>query len=108
MTLTRTQLKAQHRRERDKRVCDRIKAVLLCDKGWSIATIAEALLLSEDAIREHITEYRDSKKLKPENGGSTEKLSLKQSELIIGNLRILDQQCLFFFQHWRHLGLTQS
>ena len=108
MTLTRTQLKAQHRRERDKRVCDRIKAVLLCDKGWSIATIAEALLLSEDAIREHITEYRDSKKLKPENGGSTEKLSLKQSELIIGNLRILDQQCLVFFQHWRHLGLTQS
>ena len=81
MTLTRTQLKAQHRRERDKRVCDRIKAVLLCDKGWSIATIAEALLLSEDAIREHITEYRDSKKLKPENGGSTEKLSLKQSDV---------------------------
>ena len=59
-------------------------------------------------VREHITEYRDSKKLKPENGGSTEKLSLKQSELIIGNLRILDQQCLVFFQHWRHLGLTQS
>ena len=78
--------------------------MLLCDKGWSIATIAEALLLSEDAIREHITEYRDSKKLKPENGGSTEKLSLKQSELIIGNLRILDQQCLVFFSTLATLG----
>ena len=76
----RTQLIAQHKRERGKRICDRIKAVLLSDKGWSIASIAEALLLSEDAIREHITEYKESKKLKPENGGSVEKLSLKQSE----------------------------
>jgi hypothetical protein len=76
----RTQLKTQHRRERDGRVRDRIKAVLLYDKGWSIAAIAEALLFSEDAIREHITEYKESKKLKPENGGSVEKLSTEQSE----------------------------
>jgi len=75
----RIQLKAQHKRERDGKVRDRIKAVLLYDKGWSIGTIAEALFLSEDAIREHITEYKDSKKLKPENGGSTEKLSIEQS-----------------------------
>lgn len=76
----RAQLKTQHRRERDGRIRDRIKAVLLYDKSWSIAAIAEALLLSEDAIREHINEYRESKKLKPENGGSTEKLSIEQSE----------------------------
>lgn len=76
----RTQLRAQHKRERDKRVCDRIKAVLLFDKGWSVAAIAEVLLLSEDAIREHINEYRESKKLKPENGGSAEKLSIEQSD----------------------------
>jgi len=72
----RAQLRAQHKRERDGRVRNRIKAVLLYDKGWSVAAIAEALLLSEDAIREHINEYKESKKLKPENGGSTEKLSL--------------------------------
>jgi len=34
-------LKAQHKRERDKRVCDRIKAVLLYDKGWTLMQIAE-------------------------------------------------------------------
>jgi len=76
----RTQLKIQHRRERDGRVRDRIKAVLLFDKGWSISAIAEALLLSEDAIRDHISEYRDSKKLKPENGGSAQKLSIEHSK----------------------------
>jgi hypothetical protein len=46
----REQLRAQHRREHDKRICDRIKAVLLRDKGWSIDAIAEALLLSKDAV----------------------------------------------------------
>ena len=63
----RAKLREQHRRERDKRICDRIKAVPLFDKGWSIPAIAEAILLSEEAIRTHITEYRESKKLKPEN-----------------------------------------
>jgi len=84
----RAQLKAQHKRERDRRICDRIKAVLLCDKGWSIPAIAEALLLSEDAIREHIAKYRESKKLKPESGGSIEKLSLEQSAQLEEHLRI--------------------
>ncbi|SCA62973.1 hypothetical protein SCG7086_AG_00240 [Chlamydiales bacterium SCGC AG-110-P3] len=31
----REQLKAQHRMEPDGRICNRIKAVLLRDKGWS-------------------------------------------------------------------------
>ncbi len=59
---------------------DRIKAVLLYDKGWSIAAIAEALLLSEAAIRNNISEYKKSKKLKSENGGSVEKLSIEESK----------------------------
>jgi hypothetical protein len=76
----RAQLRIQHKKERERRIRDRIKAVFLYDKGWSIAAIAEALLLFEDAIHEHITEYRGSKKLKPENGGSVEKFSIEQSE----------------------------
>ena len=82
-----SELKTQHKRERDKRICDRIKAVLLYDKGWSIAAIAEALLLSEDAIRDHISEYKESKKLKPENGGSVEKLSMEQSKQLTEHLK---------------------
>lgn len=70
----------QHRRER-------IKAVLLFDKGWSIVATAEALLLSKDAIREHINEYRESKQLKPENGSSVQKLSTEHSDLIVKHLQ---------------------
>ena len=51
-------------------------------KGWAITVIAEALLILEDAIRKHLAEYRESKKLKPENGGSVEKLSVQQSKLL--------------------------
>lgn len=84
---TQAQLRVQHKRERDGRIRDRIKAVLLYDKGWSIPAIAEALLISEDAIREHIAEYRESKKLKPESGGSTEKLSIEQSTQLEEHLK---------------------
>ena len=63
-------LKIRHKRERDGRIRDRIKAVLLYDRGWTSQQIAEALLISDQAIRNHIEEYKASSKLRPENGGS--------------------------------------
>ena len=96
--LERTQIISQHKRERDKRVCDRVEAVLLFDKGWSIASIAEALLLSEDTIRDHIAAYRDSKKLKPKNGGSTQKLSIEHSVMEVDDERACDWLCLDFLR----------
>ena len=83
----RAQLKTQHKREHDGRVRDRIKAVLLRDKGWTWMQIADALLLSEEVLRKHLKEYQASRKLKPENGGSTEKLSLEQSQLLFQHLK---------------------
>lgn len=71
-----------HGNERDRRVCDRIKAVLLYDKGWSYGEIAEALLLSEEAIRKHVRDYQKFNKLETANGGSASKLSeLEEKEL---------------------------
>ena len=55
----RDNLKIQHRRERDKRICDRIKAVLLLDDGWDYKQIAHVLLLSDDAIKQHIQEFQE-------------------------------------------------
>jgi len=36
-------LEKQHKAERDSRICDRIKAVLLNDRGWTYKQIALAL-----------------------------------------------------------------
>ena len=55
----REQLKQKHRKERDGRVRDRIKSVILSDQGWTPKKIAEALLISEDAVRNHIQEYKN-------------------------------------------------
>jgi transposase len=83
----RTGLRIQHKQERDGRIRDRIKAVLLYDKGWSPQQIAEALLISDQAVRNHIDDYRASAKLNPESGGSEEKLSKEQSEKLESHLQ---------------------
>jgi transposase len=76
----RAQLKSQHKQERDGRVRDRIKAILLYDEGWTPQQIAKVLLISDQAVRNHVDEYKASNKLKPESGGSEEKLSKEQSQ----------------------------
>lgn len=83
----RNRLRAQHKQERDKRICDRIKAILLADKGWTFRQIAEALLLSDQAISQHLEDYLQSQKLKPENGGSVSKLNAEQTHFLLEHLQ---------------------
>lgn len=78
-------LELQHKSERDKRVADRIKAVLLNSEGWTQRQIAQALRIHETTVAEHLNDYLYLEgKLKPENGGSTSKLSFSEtSELMV-------------------------
>ena len=62
-------LESHHRRERDGRVRDRIKAVLLKSEGWADTQIAQALRLHEETIRQHLKDWSNESKLRPENGG---------------------------------------
>ena len=82
----RHQLIIQHRSEKNGRVRDRIKAVLLCDKGWSRKKIAQALLIDEETARRHINEYQVSKKLHLNSGGSQPMLTREQSQSFIKHL----------------------
>jgi transposase len=72
-------LELQHRRERDKRVCDRMKAVLLNAEGWTSKQIGQALRIHETTVTEHLQEFIKFAKLKPENGGSESKLTPAQA-----------------------------
>lgn len=71
-------LQKQHKKERDGRIRDRIKAVLLRDKGWTWMQIAEALLLSEEVLRLHLKEFQASRKLKP-------KMEVQKKNFLLNN-----------------------
>ena len=80
-------LEARHKTERDSRVCDRIKAVLLKSENWTDQSIAQALRIHEETVRVHLKDWQEEAKLKPENGGSTSKLSAAQSEALEKHLQ---------------------
>ena len=79
-------LELQHRYEGDKRVADRIKAVLLKNEGWKNKAIAQALRIHEETARYYITDWSSDEKLKPENGGSYSKLNDTQSRALESHL----------------------
>ena len=85
----RSELKAHHRCERDRRVCDRIKAVLLYDKGWTYQMISEALLLDDQTVGNYVKAYREYGKLKHESGGSSGKLTQKESQELVKHLELI-------------------
>ena len=58
-------LEKAHRTQRDRRIADRIKAVLLHAEGWSQLQIAQALRIRPETVHDHLKDYEDSKKLKP-------------------------------------------
>lgn len=55
----RNSLLAMQRRERDKKISDRIRTILLLDNGWSFDRIATALFLDVDTIRRYYQMYLD-------------------------------------------------
>lgn len=85
-TQERLDLKIRHKKERDKRICDRIKAVLAYDDGYNYSEIAKILLLDDETIHRHIEDYWAQKKLSPENGGSASKLNFRESKQLMEHL----------------------
>jgi transposase len=79
-------LEQQHKIERDSRICDRIKAVLLASEGWTQKQIAQALRIHETTVRDHINDYITREKLKPGSGGSSSKLDETNTKALIAHL----------------------
>ena len=80
------QLEKQHKKERDSRICDRIKAVLLRAEGWKQKDIAQALRIRPETVEDHLRDYNRLSKLKPESGGSVSKLSSTQTAEMVKHL----------------------
>jgi len=50
-------LEQAHRECFDRRMADRIKAVILLGKGWAPSDVAEALLMDRGTVREHFRRF---------------------------------------------------
>jgi transposase len=82
----REKLIQRHRKERDGRIRDRIKAVLAYDDGYNYSEIARILLLDDETIRRHIDDYIKEKKLSTANGGKESKLTNQESQELTEHL----------------------
>lgn len=77
----RTELKSAHKKCKDKRFADKVKAVLLLDKNFSAEQVAEILLLDDDTVRNYkklFLEFGVNALLSDKNNGSAPKLSTTQ------------------------------
>ena len=79
-------LERRHKVCRDKRECDRIKAVLLCNEGWTEKRIAQALRKHEDSIKRYLTEFTQHQKLTETRHGSEGYLNQEQTQQLIEHL----------------------
>ena len=77
--LERSELVSRHKREKEKRIADRIKAVLLSDEGWTSEEIAKALFLDDSTVRLHIAKYMDYRLLTAAHKGSESLLTSAES-----------------------------
>ena len=70
-------LKVLHKTQRDRRFADRLKAIIHLGNGWTVAEVADALLVDEKTIYLWLEKY--------EQGGTDELLTLhyqgKESKL---------------------------
>jgi transposase len=82
----RTELLKRHKTERDGRIKDRIKAVLLSDKGWGASKIAEALFIDEKTIRDHLKLYEEEQDFALKHKGSAPRLSEEESQALCEHL----------------------
>ncbi len=94
------ELELMHRKARDRRVADRIKAVLLNAEGWTQKQIAQALRIRYETVQDHLNDYRKTQKLKPENVGSKSRLGAGETSLLIKHLEAhvyvkAEQICLY-------------
>lgn len=88
-TSEKEELESRHSKERDGRVRDRIKAVLLNAEGWTQKQIAQALRIRYETVQDHLNDYQKNKKLKPENGGSESHLTAQQTTELIEHLEAI-------------------
>lgn len=54
-------LKLLHKKQKERRAADKIKALVLLGTGWTLEAVSEALLLDTETLRSYVKKYREGK-----------------------------------------------
>lgn len=79
-----------HRSCKEKKSADKLKAILLLDKGFSCSEVAEMLLLDDDTIRTYRNQYLNfgsENLITNNNKGTRPKLTIEQIDLLDNHLQ---------------------
>lgn len=83
-------LEEAHRASREKRQADKIKVVLLLNKGWDISIVAEALLIDKATVYRYLNTYQDegvNRLIGSRYKGGISKLSPQQGSQLCRHLK---------------------
>lgn len=81
------ELKNIHRINTDKKICDRIKSVLLYNQGYSYTEIGKILLVDDDTAKRYIVKYINEDSLSPNHKGKPSQLNESQTVELIEYLK---------------------
>ena len=100
-------LKVLHRSLRDKRLADRVKAVVLLGTGWTPGQVAEVLLLDEKTVRSYFAHYLETGEkglVQLHYQGKAPSLTIEQQEELARHLD--ETTCLHSGEIRRHVLKT--
>jgi transposase len=81
------ELKKIHKVNPDKKVCDRIKSILLYHRGYSYTEIGDILLVDDDTAKRYIVKYIEDQSLSPNHKGKPSQLNELQTNELIAHLK---------------------
>ncbi len=85
----RSRLLVQHKRERDGKLRDRIKVVLLFDDGWTPTAIARALFIDDETVNRQLEIYGTESRLTSNHKGQKPLLTDEDSQALEAHLESL-------------------
>lgn len=78
-----------HKNEKNSKIKDRIKAILLINQGYSYKEVANFLFVDHDTIRRHVNKFMENEKLSNDCKGRISKLTPQQIQELVTYLKQL-------------------
>ncbi|MDR1479357.1 MAG: transposase [Planctomycetaceae bacterium] len=109
-------LKALHRTLRDRKEADRVKAVVLLGSGWSVSTVAEAIMLDANTVRSYFDKYvhgGEEELLESNYAGRQLMLTTKQEKALsrhldVNEIHVILDNASYCKSKWLQKRLTGS